>query len=585
MTQRVSQQFIDEVLNRTDIVELIDYYLPLKKAGQNYTCLCPFHTEKSPSFSISPTKQFFHCFGCGASGNAISFLMQYNNMDFLEALELLANQAGLSLPDNTSDANHTISRNLFEIVEDSRHFFQQQLHHNPQALEYLYQKRGLSSSTLEHFQIGYAPAEWDKLLRFHKQKSHSIDDLHKTGLIVTSQKGNTFDRFRDRIIFPIRDRKGRTVGFGGRLLKEDDNKPKYLNSPETALFHKSHELYGFYEARQACPNLTRLIIVEGYMDVIALAEHGITNCVATLGTAVTANHLHRLLRTTNALTFCFDGDSAGQNAAWKAINMALGLIEDQHQINIVLLPEGMDPDDYVKHYGQTAFEELVEQGTTFADYVLEHFKEQYNLETINGCANFSAGIMPYVQQINAPMIRDLLTKQVAKLTGSDIDQLRQTYLKSSKAHSKTMQTPQQTSVQTVQQTPVRKAIALLVQHPHLAQHINTTMPQGDLPGLNLLNDILSLLQNTSQKWTTGRLLEHWRSSDQARHLARLAQADLLLADNQLQEELNASLERIKEMITQKRIDELIQKSRSDQLNTNERRELQQLLSQNKHINH
>ena len=583
MARRVPQQFIDEVLDRTDIVELIDYYLPLKKMGQNYSCLCPFHSEKSPSFSVSSTKQFYYCFGCGASGNAVSFLMQYENMAFLEAVELLANQAGLSLPQTGAHYQDNTSSNLFQVVEDSRKFFQQQLHEHPQAKQYLYQQRGLSQATLEHFQIGYAPAEWEQLLRFQrKEKSHSLEELQKTGLVVTNDRGRSDDRFRNGIIFPIRDRKGRSVGFGGRLLSDSESQPKYLNSPETALFHKHRELYGLYEARKSNPSLTRLIIVEGYMDVVALAEHGITNCVATLGTAVTANHLNRLLRTADALTFCFDGDQAGQNAAWKALTTALPLIDDRHQINITLLPNELDPDDYVKHHGQQAFLQAIEQGTTLADYLLEHYQNQHNLETVSGCANFVSAIMPYIQQMNAPMTCELLIKQVAKLTGSDIDQLRQNYI-NNPAQNPTQKRskPASLSNQSVQQTPVRKAIALIIQHPHLAQQVESTLPQADLPGLDLLNELLQLLKNNNQDWTTGRLLEYWRGRDEVQYLQRLAQADLLLSDNQLQSELDASFERIQHLATQHRIDELIQKSRSNQLDRNEQHELQQLLAQHK----
>lgn len=583
MARRVPQQFIDDVLSRTDIVELIDFYLPLKKTGQNYSCLCPFHSEKSPSFTVSPNKQFFHCFGCGASGNALSFLMQYENLDFLDAVEFLANQVGLSLPQAGAHYQDQASTNLFQIVEDSCHFFQEQLSNAQQARDYLYQNRGLSAATLEHFQIGYAPPHWEQLLRFQRNKGYPLEALQKTGLVITNQQGHSYDRFRDRIMFPIRDRKGRVVGFGGRLLKESDKQPKYLNSPETALFHKSYELYGLYEARKSHPNLSRLIIVEGYMDVIALAEHQITNCVATLGTAVTAKHLHRLLRTADALTFCFDGDQAGQNAAWKALKTALPLVEDRHQINIALLPNDLDPDDYVKQFGQQAFLQAIEQGATLADYLLEHFKYTYNLETVSGCANFVAAIMPHVQQINATMTRELLIKQVAKLSGSDIDQLRQAY-PHQYASSTTYQTSspnRSPSVTTVQQTPVRKAIALLIQHPYLANSVDHTLPGSDLPGLKILTEILNLLQNNEQNWTTGQLLEHWRGRDEAQHLARLAQAELLLSENQLKTELQASLERIQQLACQHRIDELIHKSRSNQLDRDEQQELQQLLSQHK----
>lgn len=577
MAGRVSQAFIDEVLNRTDIVELIDHYLPLKKAGHNYSCLCPFHSEKTPSFSVSPTKQFYHCFGCGASGNAVSFLMHYDNLEFLEALELLANQAGLSLPQDNTTQTPQVSHNLFEVVEDTRRFFQQQLNQSASARDYLFQQRGLSQATIDHFQIGFAPNAWAHLIKYHRQKGRSLEGLDKTGLIATSTQGHRYDRFRGRVMFPIRDRKGRAVGFGGRLLVDNDKQPKYLNSPETALFHKSHELYGLYEARQAKTQLSRLIVVEGYMDVVALAEFGITNSVATLGTAITANHLHRLLRTANAITICFDGDEAGQNAAWKAITTALPLLEDRHQVNIVLLPQQLDPDDYIKHYGREAFLETVEKGTTLADYLLNYFQDQYNLETVSGCANFAAAIMPYIHQINASLTHDLLIKHVAKLTGHDVDQLRKTH------HPRTRQqqpkTNKTTSNSTIQQTPVRKAIALLVQHPGLVHEVTIDLPLADIPGLNLLRQLIDLLQQTNQNWTTAHIIEHWRDDPAYQYLVRLAQADLLLSDNQLQQELQASLKRLQTLATQHRIDQLIQRSRTQSLTRDEQQELQQLLRQ------
>ena len=341
MAGRIPQDFIDGLLSRVDVVNLIDSRVPLKKKGREYTACCPFHSEKTPSFTVSMSKQFYHCFGCGVNGNAISFLMEYDHMDYIEAIESLASEIGLDVPreGNYSSPKKRISKDLYDLMQEATHFFQAQLKAAKSACFYL-ENRGLSDEITTRFSLGYAPATWDSVLK-HLSKTYTPEQIVETGLVIEKENGRRYDRYRDRITFPIRNRKGQVIGFGGRVM--GDEKPKYINSPETDLFHKGSELYGFYEAREATRKLERIIVVEGYMDVIALAQYGISYAVATLGTATTAHHIQQLFRTVPEVIFCFDGDRAGKEAAWRALENALSILSDGKEIRFLFLPEGEDP--------------------------------------------------------------------------------------------------------------------------------------------------------------------------------------------------------------------------------------------------
>ncbi len=356
MPGAIPQHFIDELLSRADIVEIIGRRVPLKKAGREFQACCPFHNEKTPSFTVSPTKQFYHCFGCGAHGSALSFMMEYDRLSFPEAVEELATSMGLEVPREAGFAQGPDHRPLFDILERAAAYFAQQLRQHAQAaqaVEYL-RGRGVSGEVAADFRLGYAPPGWDNLLQALGGGDDSRIRLLREAGLITEQDGKRYDRLRDRIIFPIRDTRGRVVGFGGRLL--GDGKPKYLNSPETPVFHKGRELYGLFEARQADANPARLLVVEGYMDVVALAQFGISNAVATLGTATTSDHLEKLYRATPELVFCFDGDRAGRDAAWKALQTALPLMREGRQARFLFLPDGDDPDSMVRRIGQEAMQ-------------------------------------------------------------------------------------------------------------------------------------------------------------------------------------------------------------------------------------
>ena len=355
---RIPQQFIEELLGRADIVELIDKRVPLKKQGREFAACCPFHNEKSPSFFVSPVKQFYHCFGCGAHGTALSFLIEYEHMEFPEAVRELASLVGMEMPQLERGEDKTsVLAPLYEVLDRAARYYREQLKRAPQAIDYL-KNRGLTGEIAAEFGLGYVPAGWDNLLKVVGTDSGSQQALLGAGMLIEKEGEHRFhDRFRERVMFPIRDSRGRIIGFGGRIL--DKGEPKYLNSPETALFHKGRELYGLYEARQALRDIPRLLVVEGYMDVVALAQYGLRYAVATLGTSTTEEHLKKLFRVAPEVVFCFDGDRAGRAAAWRALENALPEAQDGRQIRFLFLPDGEDPDTLVRKEGKDAFEKRI----------------------------------------------------------------------------------------------------------------------------------------------------------------------------------------------------------------------------------
>lgn len=432
MAGLIPQAFIDDLLSRVDIVDVIDKRIKLRKTGKNYSALCPFHTEKSPSFSVEPEKQFYYCFGCGAGGNALGFVMDYERMDFPLAVETLAGDYGIEVPREESgkqDNTRSESKLILEVLEKSSAFYQQQLRAHPQkarAVSYL-KSRGLTGVIAKHFGIGFAPPGWDNLLNALGQDEAQIDLLFKGGLIIKREQdgelGNAadrkndgqYDRFRDRIIFPIRDSRGRVLGFGGRVLT--DEKPKYLNSPETLVYHKANELYGLYEARRSNPKQSRFMIVEGYMDVVALAQNGIDCAVATLGTATNATHLTRLFKIVSEVIYCFDGDQAGRTAAWRGMQATLPVLEDGRQVRFLFLPEGEDPDTLVRKIGKDRFTALMDEATPLADFFFNHLCEGLNPDSIEGKAKLSSRALPLLRQLPKGIYRQLMIDQLARMAG------------------------------------------------------------------------------------------------------------------------------------------------------------------------
>lgn len=558
---RIPQNFIDELLERTDIVELIDERVNLKKTGRNYSACCPFHEEKTPSFSVSPDKQFYYCFGCGAGGNALSFLMDYERLEFLAAVENLAHKAGLEIPkeQNSNPKQEQQQRNLYNTLQAAAEFYQQQLRHHAQrqqAVNYLKQ-RGLDGHIVQHFSIGYAPPGWDNLLKQQGKNPAEIQRLLDSGmLIVKDDASSQYDRFRQRIMFPIRDTRGRVIAFGGRVLGDD--KPKYLNSPETSVFHKSRELYGLYEARQSNKNLSQIIIVEGYMDVVALAQFGITYAVATLGTATTAQHLEKLFRYTNELVFCFDGDKAGRAAADKALNAALPLMLDGRQIKFLFLPEGDDPDTLVRREGQVVFEQYCREASSLTDYLFAYCQRDIDTRSLDGKARFAKLSMSKIQQLPPSLFKSLNIDALAELTGLDSQRLEEfeqeelTPAPNTRTHdisSKPAQAPEyKPPIQRrSKKNPTfksgdkaaAKAITLLLNYPQLSQHMPTdlqpVLQDSNSPAQILLLEIQQQLQQNPQR-SSYSLLGHWLGSTKFDHLMQL------MADNSCNNESIAQQE-------------------------------------------
>ena len=419
----IPDSFKQDLLNRVDIVELVGRSVQLKKAGANYLGLCPFHNEKTPSFTVSPAKQFYHCFGCGKHGNAIGFLMDYGGMGYIDALKDLASSVGMQLPEEQPRSPEEAQRkeretDLFGVMETAMKFYRAKLKDTPRAIEYL-KGRGLEGRIAARFGIGYAPDDWQGLKGSFENYSDS--SLVECGLVIENE-GKRYDRFRDRVMFPIFNARGSVIGFGGRVL--DKGEPKYLNSPETQLFQKGSELYGLSHARDAIRAAGRVLVVEGYMDVVGLAQHGVEYAVATLGTATTPVHVAKLLRLTDEIVYCFDGDAAGRKAAWRALEVTAPVAPDNKPIKFLFLPEGEDPDTYIQKHGKEKFESLLARADTLSQFLLSELRSQFNLDTAEGRAQFVSAAKPYAQKVTAPILRIQLINSIAELGRISEDDIR-----------------------------------------------------------------------------------------------------------------------------------------------------------------
>jgi DNA primase len=536
MAGRIPQTFIDELLSRVDIVELIDARVPLKKKGRDYMACCPFHSEKSASFSVSPTKQFFHCFGCGAHGTALGFLMDYDRLEFLDAVRALADHAGMQMPDTgqgKSDGGAGLAP-LFALLDETTALYKRALKDSPRGIDYLKQ-RGVSGEVAAEFALGYAPDAWQTVVDALGRDAAAREGLVATGLAIKRDDGGLYDRFRDRVMFPIRDGRGRCIGFGGRIL--DQGEPKYLNSPETPLFHKGRELYGLYEARQADRNLNRLMVVEGYMDVIALAQSGLRYAVATLGTATTPEHLTKLFRVVPEVVFCFDGDRAGRAAAWRALENTLPALADGREVKFLFLPDGEDPDTLVRKEGKAAFEARMAKALPLSQYLVDQLRAMADLTTIEGRAKVADAAKPLLARVPDSVYRKLLTERVAELTRVDAESLGGG--RSSAASDRRRAQP--TRPRAPGLTPVRRAIALLLIEPKLAPGVDQAALRGlDLPGFALLADLAAFFAERPGA-RAAAALEHWRGTDSGLHLERLAALDLPVLEEGLEDELKGVL--------------------------------------------
>ncbi len=581
MSGLIPQNFIDDLIARADIVEVLGQRIQLKKAGREYKAVCPFHDEKTPSFTVSPNKGFYHCFGCGAHGTTISFLMEFEHMNFVDAVESLASLLGIEVPHDEGQRPARRYDKLFELMQSLEKHFQLQLKGHPQAVDYL-KNRDIDGATAKRFGIGYAPASWSHLLDKFGTSNEAIERLLATGMIIRKDNGKNYDRFRDRVMFPIRDARGRCIGFGGRVMGNDE--PKYLNSPQTVLFHKGRELYGLYEARQALRTIDRLVVVEGYMDVIGLARHGIDFSTATLGTATTDEHLNRLFRISEEIHFCFDGDRAGRAAAWKALQIALPQVREGRQVRFVFLPNNHDPDSFVREYGAAAFEKALNESVPLSDFLIDELAGQVDMRSVDGRARLAELAKPLVGKIPPGIYRELLTAQLADRVGLSAQKLQALIADGTPnsrrhaARSSGTRLGAATSIgKSGKPSVIRRAITLLLHFPEAGTRLDVEQLAGvNRPGIDLLHDLIETVQ-AEPNMTTARLLERYRNQEEGRHLGRLAAQEVPeFEDFDPAAELQQCLAQLAASGARERIDFLIEKQKLNPLTEAERNELRGL---------
>lgn len=571
MSGRIPRQFIDDLLVRVDIVDLIDTHVPLKKTGNNFVARCPFHNEKTPSFSVNRIRQMYHCFGCGASGNAISFLMDYSHLGFVEAVEDLAAFVGIDVPreevgDFVSIDKEDVSR-LYSVLDAVQLFYAEQLRgaEGRVAIAYL-KERGVSGEIARDFGLGYAPQAWDALIsRFDRQS------LIDAGMLVVKDDGKVYDRFRGRLMFPIRDKRNRVIGFGGRVL--DDSLPKYLNSPETSVFSKGKELYGLCELLQKKNKPGRILIVEGYMDVIALAQYGVDNAVAALGTATSKAQLDLLFRFASELVLCFDGDNAGRQAAWKAADASLPCLRDGRQVKIMLLPQGQDPDSLIRTEGLSGFQARVNDAEVLSDYFFNFLAGQSDLATIEGRSQLMALAKPQLEKIPAGFFRDMMWRRLSDMTSTrlmDVPQKKAT-LKQSQHKKSSLQRP----------SLVRRVLALLIQYPHLQQiviKLGLSLDEFEFAGRDLLMDILQKIALEKPE-NAAMLLEAYRDSANEKTVMILAGMALDVPDGGEEAEFSGALMQLLRQARQDQLSGLLAKESREGLDFEEKQLLRTLLKE------
>lgn len=579
MAGMIPRSFIDDLLTRVDIVDVINARVPLKQKGREYTACCPFHSEKTPSFTVSQVKQFYHCFGCGVHGTAISFLMEYEHMDFVEAIETLARSQGLEVPKEKSRQNPQEQKKkltLYDLLQDVASYYQQQLKQFPLAQEYL-ANRGLSSDIIERFGVGFIPDGWDNVLK-HFSPRYQPQQLNEAGLLIEKDQGGFYDRFRDRVMFPIRDKRGRVVGFGGRVL--GDGTPKYLNSPETPVFHKGTELYGFYEARQHTRKLERVLVVEGYMDVIALAQFDISYAVATLGTATTQEHVKQLFRAVHEVIFCFDGDRAGRDAAWRALQNVLPVLQSGKEIRFMFLPMGEDPDTQVRKIGKEAFEALLDgDSVSLTDYLLDHLSGQYNVSSREGKARFLGEVGKLLLEMPDGLIKDQLITDIARLTSVEVSLLKERNIGAA-VTTEPKQNFNRLSDREVRFTPVRFAITLLLHKPALAFEVENPeqISLFDLPGASFLATLIETIEENPHI-NAAALLDRWRNTEYESSLISLMKwQPESQNDEMLTKEFRDCLRQIRKKAHEQKLENLLHKERTQGLDEVEKKDLIALLS-------
>ncbi|MCO6058712.1 DNA primase [Pseudomonas sp. MOB-449] len=650
MAGLIPQGFIDDLLNRTDIVEVVGARVQLKKAGKNYSARCPFHNEKTPSFSVSPDKQFYYCFGCGAGGNALGFVMDHDHLDFPQAVEELAKRAGMDVPREEGGRGNRprqpTDSPLYPLLTAASDYYRHALKQHPTrkaAVEYL-KGRGLTGEIARDFALGFAPPGWDNLLKHMAgdslQQKHMID----AGLLIeNAETGKRYDRFRDRVMFPIRDSRGRIIAFGGRVLGDD--KPKYLNSPETPVFHKGQELYGLFEARKHNRNLDEIMVVEGYMDVIALAQQGLRNAVATLGTATSEEHIRRLFRLVPSILFCFDGDQAGRKAAWRALEATLPGLEDGRRARFLFLPEGEDPDSLVRKEGTDAFRARITQhAQPLADYFFQQLTQEANPSSLEGKAHLATLAAPLIERIPGANLKALMRQRLAEITGLNGDALghfarsapassdshghsddayyesfsgyddqqhepdhshyfeppaapqgnwqkeerrkegwkKDDWKKDGKKWSKgreDFKRPPRTEVKV--ESPTLTALRTLLHHPSLAQKVEDAshFAAEDDTYAQLMVSLVEAVQK-NPKLRSLQLIARWHGTDQGRLLRALAEKEWLISDDNLEQQFFDTITRLSARQRERRLENLLRKARQSELSAEEKDQLRDLLNRN-----
>ncbi|WP_420934987.1 DNA primase [Alteromonas sp. A081] len=588
MAGKIPRDFIDDLLSRTDVVEVVDSRVKLKKAGKNYQACCPFHNEKSPSFTVSQDKQFYHCFGCGAHGNAISFIMEFDRLEFVEAIEDLARYHGLEVPREKgsrpamSEEKKQQLQDDYSLMEQVARFFQHQLRQNgnsKKAIDYL-KNRGLSGDIVKQWEIGYAPDGWSALLDTFGKSPQQIKQLIDLRLVNKNDQGRTYDFFRDRIMFPIRDKRGRVVGFGGRVLEGDG--PKYLNSPETRIFHKGNELFGFYSARQQNRQLDTVVVVEGYMDVVALSQFDINIATAALGTATTLEHIQMLVRATSHIVCCYDGDRAGREAAWRALENALPALKDGVRLSFLFLPDGEDPDTMVRQVGKDAFLALLNDAVPLSRFFFENLLKSHNVGTPEGKIALKKAAMPLIESTLGVDQKNMLLEELAKHTGEfDRFKLQQDISKANQG-SKKAYSPNLTQVNKPKLSPLRMLIRLLLDSPRLAaicDDVQIDIFNGSpAAGMDLLRDVHAFcLANPDAK--TSQLVENFRDHPHSITIAKLLLQEHLVKDEDAERVYNDSFTRLLDAHLESRIETLLSRSRIQSLSRAEKEELTLLMKE------
>ncbi|AAO54080.1 MULTISPECIES: DNA primase [Pseudomonas] len=641
MAGLIPQSFIDDLLNRTDIVDVVSSRVQLKKAGKNYSACCPFHKEKTPSFSVSPDKQFYYCFGCGAGGNALGFIMDHDNLDFPQAVEDLAKAAGMEVPREQGvkgqKPRQPTDSPLYPLLNAASEFYRQALKSHPSrkaAVDYL-KGRGLSGEIARDFGLGFAPPGWDNLYKHLSSDSLQQKVMIDAGLLIeNAETGKRYDRFRDRVMFPIRDSRGRIIAFGGRVLGDD--KPKYLNSPETPVFHKGQELYGLFEARKFNRNLDEIIVVEGYMDVIALAQQGLRNAVATLGTATSEEHLKRLFRVVPNVLFCFDGDQAGRNAAWRALEAALPNLQDGRRARFLFLPEGEDPDTLVRSEGTDAFKARINQhAQPLADYFFEQLTKESDPRSLEGKAHMATLAAPLIDKVPGANLRILMRQRLSEitgLTGEAVSQLVQSapadappsydpyvdydampdfadyqpqggyeaqqewtpkkaggpnqkkwdnnksWGKKGKRQEFEPRTPR---VPTAVEPPMQAALRTLLHHPELAEKVENAshFAAEDQSNAQLLVALIEARQKNPSLRSL-QLIARWHGTEQGRLLRALAEKEWLIETDNLEQQFFDTITSLSARQRERSLDHLISKARQTELSAEEKIQLRELLNRN-----